>query len=189
MTKRHHTAQEIFDYHVPEVEKLPVKSNLHAAALAMDLLDQAHVPMAVVNQVVQLIAPHVPREAGPQKRIIMAAPVPEAPGSLFPKVNITAIEAEEIAAALGGRLPTSDEYDELFKIRPWPHLIYEWTRTHGVGDTREVRGGSWRDPSKDARASLRNVNGATNRDGHVGFRVVKTIDAGEEAPEGWVELL
>ena len=189
MTKRYHTAQEIFDYHISEVEKLPVKSNLHAVALAMDLLDQAHVPMGVVNQVVQLIAPHVPREVGVQKRIIMASPVPENLGSLFPKVNITASEAQHYAECLRGRLPTSDEYDELFKIRPWPHLIYEWTSTHGVGDVREVRGGAWYDSSKYARASYRYWYAPDNRLADVGFRVVKMIDAGEEVPEGWVDLL
>lgn len=186
MTK-HHTADEIFSYHIPEVEKPPVKSNLHAAALAMDLLDQAYVPMAVVNQVVQLIASHVPREGGLQRRIIMTNPYPETTNSLFPMVNITAIEAEQIAAKLGGRLPTSDEYDQLFKLKPWPHLIYEWT-SDVLGSGRVVRGGAWYYPSVFARASNRNDYDPAFRSGFVGFRVVKMIDADEPVPEGWIEL-
>lgn len=186
MTK-HHTADEIFSYHIPEVEKLPVKSNLHAAALAMDLLDQAHVPMAVVNQVVQLIAPHVPREGGVQKRIIMTNPYPEVPGSVFPMVNITATEAAEIAAKLGGRLPTSNEYDQLFKLRPWPHLIWEWTSVVD-GGSRVARGGAWNFRPSNARASGRDWLGPASRFDFVGFRVVKMIDADEPVPGGWIEL-
>ena len=186
MTK-HHTADEIFSYHIPEVEKLPVKSNLHAAALAMDLLDQAHVPMAVVNQVVQLIASHVPREGGLQRRIIMTNPYPETTNSLFPMVNITAIEAEQIAAKLGGRLPTSNEYDELFKLRPWPHLIYEWTSVVD-GGSRVVRGGARDYGPSYARASDRDWSEPAERNVNVGSRVVKMLDADEPVPEGWIEL-
>ena len=187
MTK-HHTADEIFSYHIPEVEKLPVKSNLHAAALAMDLLDQAHVPMAVVNQVVQLIASHVPREGGLQRRIIMTNPYPETTNSLFPMVNITAIEAEQIAAKLGGRLPTSDEYDQLFKIRPWPHLIYEWT-SDVLGSGRVVRGGSWGgSPGAGPTPPASGSSNSAYRNANVGSRVVKMLDADEPVPEGWIEL-
>lgn len=121
------------------------------------------------------------------KTIIMDNFVTEAPGSLFPRVNVTASEAEVLCAELGGRLPTSEEYDALFAKRPWPHLIYEWTSTP-IDDSRVVRGGAWDYGPSDARASSRDRSGPACRGDYVGFRCAREIPDDAEVPPGWVCL-
>mgnify|MGYP000953540856 CR=1 FL=1 len=122
------------------------------------------------------------------KTIIMQDPVPEALGSRFPQVNVTAQEAEQICADLGGRLPTSEEYDRFFAQSPWPHLVWEWTSTLKGPGRRVVRGGAWNFPSKNARASDRDVFDPSFRIDGVGFRCARNVPDDAVVPEGWEVL-
>lgn len=121
------------------------------------------------------------------KTIIMCDPMPEVPGSRFPRVSINAFEAEKEAAKLGARLPTSEEYDRLFAEWPWPHLLYEWTSTD-VGAARSLRGGAWFDRPSDARAANRFWSVPAERLDFIGFRCAKDVPDDAEVPEGWVVL-
>lgn len=118
----------------------------------------------------------------------MDKPWPEAQGSLIPKTNVNLAEAEALCQGLGGRLPTSEEYDLLFQARPWPYINYEWTSTEQGGD-RIVRGGSW-DGVVPAllRASARDGNAPTYRYSYLGFRCVKLIDDDMWVPKGWTQI-
>lgn len=121
------------------------------------------------------------------KTIMMTDPVPEEPGSRVPMTNITAVEAEQWAAKQGARLPTPEEYDRLFAIEPWPHLVWEWTST-ADNDMRLVRGGSWYDLPRYARASVRHRYDPAYRYMCVGFRLVRDILADAPVPTGWVVI-
>lgn len=121
------------------------------------------------------------------KTIIMLNPVPEEPGSLFPLVGISALEADTEAAKAGYRLPTSEEYDQLFKLRPWPYLIWEWTSTDRH-PYRVLRGGSWFFVARVVRAADRNAAHPGARSWNYGFRLAKDVEDGAMIPEGWIQL-
>lgn len=121
------------------------------------------------------------------KTIMMMDPYPEEPGSRFPRVWLTAYEAEQIAAEQGARLPTSEEYDRLFAVRPWPHAIYEWSSSRRSG-SRSIRGGSWINFPKSARASARVSYDPAKRLDSIGFRLARDIPDDAPVPEGWIAL-
>lgn len=124
------------------------------------------------------------------KRIIMKDPVMEAPGSLFPKVRVNAFDAQALCARLieGGELPTSEEYDRLFALRPWPYLIWEWTST-SEGSSRVLRGGSWPgDFQASLRASACGRKGPGYRYYDYGFRCAASIPADQPVPAGWLDI-
>lgn len=122
------------------------------------------------------------------KTIIMRDPIPEAKGSRFPLVQISASEAEARCRAMGGRLPTSEEYARLFAVDPWPHLVYEWTSTSTYSGGRVVRGGAWVYWPSLARASDRDGVEPAFRIDFVGFRCARDIADDAEVPEGWVVI-
>ena len=121
------------------------------------------------------------------KTIIMKDPVMESEGSLFPKVDITAYEAEESAIKSHARLPTSEEYDRLFNKRPWPFLIHEWTST-STGSERVIRGGSWLSLARFVRAAFRRAIDLDLAYGILGFRLARDIADDDPVPDGWIEI-
>lgn len=122
------------------------------------------------------------------KTIITRDLIPEAPGSRFPRVNLTFDEAVAEAAKIGGRLPTEQEVLRLFELDPWPHVALSWTTTPASRDRKVLRGGAWNDPCEYARASNRLDVDPTGRYGSVGFFVVREIEDDASVPEGWVTL-
>lgn len=122
------------------------------------------------------------------KTIITRDLIPEAPGSRFPRVNLTFDEAVAEAAKIGGRLPTEPEVMRLFELDPWPHVALSWTTTPASRDRKVLRGGAWSNPSGVARASYRFGSGPAFRSGGVGFFVVREIEDDASVPEGWVTL-
>lgn len=121
------------------------------------------------------------------KTIIMKDPVMESEGSLFPKVDITAYEAEESAIKSHARLPTSEEYDRLFNKRPWPFLIHEWTST-STGSERVLRGGSWYSCARHVCAAYRGAGDPSFASAGVGFRLARDIADDDPVPDGWIEI-
>lgn len=90
---------------------------------------------------------------------------------------------------MNGRLPTSEEYDRLFAIDPWPHLIYEWT-SDGDGAERVIRGGSWYYDVQDTlRASARNSDTPVFWNSTIGFRCARDVPDDAPVPRGWIVLL
>ena len=121
------------------------------------------------------------------KTIIMDNYVTEAPGSLFPRTHITLAEAQAACVAMGGRLPTSEEYDRLFAARPWPHLIYERAADMD-GYMNVVRGGYWLLAPRNARASNRDGDAPDTRVVYLGFRCARDIPDDGEIPPGWIVI-
>ena len=121
------------------------------------------------------------------KTIIMRDPYPQSPGSRFPLVRINAYEAEALARDNGARLPTSEEYDRLFAIDPWPLLIWEWT-SDSKGSYRVLRGGAWCSDARLVRAADRGANHPGYRHADIGFRLARDVPDDATVPDGWVAL-
>lgn len=87
-----------------------------------------------------------------------------------PAVNMTFDQCTEIAAEMGGRLPTEEEWLEVFDKKPYSGGILEWTSTE-VEDVRVVRGGSWGVNAGLCRAAFRDGSLPFFRYDDLGFRV------------------
>ena len=120
------------------------------------------------------------------KTIIMRDPVMESEGSRFPRVNLNYNEAKKEVDKLSGRLPTSSEYDRLFAIDPWPHIVCEWTSTT-EGNRQVIRGG-WYGLARFARSASRLVHRPGDRLGYVGFRLARDVPDDAPVPEGWIVI-
>ena len=93
-----------------------------------------------------------------------------------PVTFVTALEADEYARLVGGRLPTDSELTEAFdqrtveRIRP---AVWEWTST-ADGSSRVHRGGSWsRDSADGLSASYRSRYTPEYRYNYLGLRCAR----------------
>ena len=89
-----------------------------------------------------------------------------------PVVFVSAIEADEYARRIGGRLPTDSELEHAFaqrtvaRIRP---VVWEWTSTAG-GSSRVSRGGWIYGNADDLPASYRSASASGDRYYDIGLR-------------------
>lgn len=87
-----------------------------------------------------------------------------------PAVYLNFEECCDIAASLKGRLPTEDEWLEVFRAKPYNGGILEWTSTHENADV-VLRGGSWNITTGGCHAAYRDKRCPGVRVWYFGFRL------------------